>query len=206
MGLEIETPLYGTGSLKIIQGISDAASHGNMHLSTFFDVGFSRGKLRTLLQTVIKPTGILDVHLTGLAFMQSNLNTQSANYYTFGYGVVEGEHSSGGLVFALLKVTGGVPAVLFALEDEDAANNRYFPIEVEWNLDINELGGLRITSRRGQANSTSFATLEEINDRIDVSPFTVTEGEGIVFLSTNGEDDYPATTWLIDRTSIFELQ
>lgn len=205
VSLEITTPLVGNGSLK---HVVPAGSHtANMYLTNFAK-GFTKGRIRTLLRYVVRPSANAQCG-SGIIFMQSNLNpvTTASNYYKFFLGPGTAGGSPGTQYWQLTKHTSRTlvqtPSnILVETSSETAANNDYWPIQIEWIVDLAGLGGTRLTASKGTKNSTDFNTLATIYDHLDTStPHTTSVGEGL-FTVAYGTGVF---TTIFDETSIYEL-
>ena len=214
--LEISTPLVGNGSLRQAFGPQVAAGHGaNLHLTGSFARGFTKGRIRTLLRVRTRPASTNDVNTgAGIICMQSALNvTASGSCYFAGWGHNEAATGDNTRRFYILKVDGGLSDTSVSasqyLADSSTVTTTdgdYYPLEFEWQVDIPNLGGVRLILRRGTLNSTDFGTLATVYDIIDsTSPLTTTVAEGVGSIRGNTTTSGADFVFNWDETSVFQL-
>lgn len=208
VSIEINTPLVGDGSLKF--AASAAVNQKNMYL-TNLDKGFTKGRIRSLMRMVVRPTTQAYAR-AGLICMQSVINPAAATgaYYTFGWGVGSSTAGTPGTQKWLLMKrapSGQLSSVGTELNSTSVvvSASDYYPVQLEWVVDIADLGGTRLTASVGTLNSTDFGTLVTVFDYLDTSsPLTTSVAEGIFCTSANaaGAETY---TYTFDETTIYQL-
>jgi hypothetical protein len=209
--IDTTTPSVGSGTLEIVTTSSVIVSGWNAYLDTPFSKGFTKGRIRTLLGTGNSgafPINNFNMN-AGIIFMQSQLNlSEAGNCYCFGWGST----NTAAWRFSLFRL--GVNQGLDQLDDGEVvfyqatfpnpSVDDFYPIEVEWNLDEEELGGVRLTGRIGTLNSTDFGTLSDVVDTVDGNDYLTTSvAEGIYF--RKGDTDGTGRIWRWDETTIWEL-
>ena len=176
------SPLVGNGSLLVdATGTGDRAFSGNVTVASGIAIGLARGKLRTIVNVAS--------HTAGYRFGLSCLNSQKdMTIAGNGYGLLirQLDSSSIDTQLELVKITGGLTGTIEVLAS--SSNNPSgidggidFVIELEWQLDTLDLGGVHLVARA--ATGTNFGTMTEILEAQDfVSPHTSTVSEGFIGL------------------------
>lgn len=211
--LDVINPIVGSGSLSMHpQGGSAEGAH--LYLGGSFSKGFTKGQIRTLVNSSAPQTIRSGF---GIYFMQNQLdmvNNASSTYAFFWCNVDQGAGASN---FNLQKITATTadlfdprPISTHILSGSNTFNqtlalNQVLPMQVQWNLDQAQLGGIRITCSLGNPGDLNFNNLSTIYDLVDtVSPFTTSVAEGIGCEKSaggfSGNDG-----WRADNTRIQQL-
>jgi len=206
VSLEIATPIVGNGSLKI-RNTGTPTGCANLFL-TSLPKGFAKGRIRTLLQWQVRPSHAA-YERAGIAFMQSALHITSGtpSFYTFALGAKSGYPGTlhwliNKHVNTSLQSTG--PTVINESNSVTVADGDYWPIQVEWNADVSNIGGTRLTCSVGTKNSTDFGTLAVLLDTIDTSsPIVTSVAEGL--FDTHPAVGFTDHTACWDSTTIYQL-
>lgn len=207
VSLDISTPLVGVGSLKIANAVGTPTAV-NMYLTSLAK-GFTKGRIRTLMRVAVRPSHVAHEGC-GIVCLQSTLDVTagSGDCYTFRLGPgPSATGAPGTLYWGLVKHTSAIVNAGTALDisaSETVAAGDYWPTQLEWVVDIPNLGGTRLTASRGTKNSTDFSTLAVIYDYLDTaSPLTTSVAEGLFGCHpTTGSTSY---TYTFDETSVYEL-
>jgi len=213
--IDVATPMIGDGSLNLSHSGPNGPGGLNMYLGAPFSKGFTKGRIRTLIRWDTGGTiqvGDTLVH-SGVIFLQDQLDVSdtTGNFYTLGIGSAK---TGGDFKIRIVKHNIGLNNIGETSRTEIFTKNTggvhppsaddFWPIEIEWVVDIPGLGGTRLIAREGTKNSLDFGTLIDIYDAVDVSsPLTTSVAEGV--FSQGGTNFTNARTWTVDQTSIFEL-
>lgn len=204
--VSIAAPLVATGSLDITGSLTDP-NYVNL-LPSFASAiprAFTKGTVRTLIRyeagTFI-PANEKDF---GILCMQSQEDL------TLGVGAAYGglAHAifPAGFEFRIVKYNAGLtdtPQVLAStvVPEPYVIGTDIIALELEWVSDVINLGGVRLTLRRGIGALTDFSNLVTVLDIIDVpGPLTATTGEGLCFVDNQGAE---LNTALFDQTQTSE--
>lgn len=207
ISLDINTPLVGNGSLKFVNGQTPNGV-ANMYL-TSLGRGFTKGRVRTLIRMDARPSHVA-YERSGIVFLQSVLNPSvaSGNCYTFGWGVgASTSGTPGGQYWTLNKhaLSLGTAGSNLFNEAVSVSAGDYYPIQVEWVVDIAGLGGTRISISVGDLNSIDFSTLLPLVDYLDTSsPLTSSVAEGL-FTAHPSSGISGVHTYTFDETTIYQL-
>ncbi len=208
ISLEINTPLVGDGSLKFVNA-GTPNGYTNMYLTNLLK-GFTKGRIRTLIRADGRPSHVA-YERAGIVCLQSGLALNAnKNFYTFGWGVGSSTSGTPGTQYWTLgknvnTTLGSAPTSNLINEAVSVSTGDYYPIQLEWIVDIPNLGGTRLTASVGALNSTDFSTMAVLFDYLDTSsPFTTSVGEGVF-------DAHPASgfsvahTYILDETTVYQL-
>lgn len=195
VAIDILAPILNTGSLKVgpESSIADAAFCA-VPKNPPYPHGYTRGKLRSLIE--VASTGA-EQH--GLTCMQSQENVTGA---AGAFYALELDTLSLLNKINLVKYSAGLQGSKTTLAT--GANNGFTlntpkAVEIEWNMDLAELGGVQLIVRSGDA--TDFSDLVQLHNVIDTtSPLSTTVGEGLYAKRTSN-----ALEVRFDETRLDEL-
>lgn len=224
--LDIINPILGTGSLRQGDNPVPGTSGGQGVIATQLNNTFTRGLTRGRIRSIVRWDWPVESNGTGFILG----GTGPGIYYMCS--TLDIANVPGNFYFASLaredNLAGEVRPIIAKGTNEDlrSLNNSIGPatdklittasnitgvtegdtiaIQIEWNLDIAGLGGLRHTMSVGNIGDTDFSNLTVVYDLVEISPFTVSSVEGI---ANRHEDNDLATddaiTW--DNTGVFQL-
>lgn len=220
--LDLGSPINGAGSLLCSRTSTstNTSNEANMHLNTgSFTVGVTKGRIRSLIQIENSGVGAMTAHYAAIiACMYDpafSTTTTANDGYIAGFTVQsDGDQAirimkcgvgiaSGTSFDFALQITGNLAQVkpFGPLVDQDI-----LPIEFEWVLDVPNLGGIRLTFRRGNVGDTDFSNLSTILDVIDAaSPHTVASFEGLVTYNGGSGSGGTGSGVRWDDTTVSEL-
>jgi len=221
ISLEVGNPIVGSGSLAYnkpnIASTDDFGAHSQ--LDSTFTRGLTKGRIRTLLRvgdgwtdtgSFVEDTG------AGIFYMSDteDITGTGGNFYT---AYVARERNTPNLFRLLICRSAGQNTLTLAcrpdlgaqvLLDTAAsfvtAGEFVIPIQIEWNLDIAGLGGLRHTMSAGNLGDTNFNNLAVVYDFVEPSPLTVASFEGLATTFQTGATVAPFTV-VYDQTGVFQL-
>ena len=190
--LELVTPIVGVGSLESLHA---SASTFNGTLDGGFSRGFTKGRVRTLLHHEASSTPAAQhPGVYCMSDVQDATNI-AGDWYAL---VVDGG-TTGNL--RLLKGTGltlngiSTATVLGTPTNVPYALGQTISIQLEWNLNVDGLGGMLLKASTGTA--LNFSDLAEVQVFFESTPHTVANYEGI-FCRCDGSGEH-----FFDDTSIF---
>lgn len=223
--LDLSDPLVGNGSLRFQNGSTSNSDHHMtaMLKAASFTLGITKGRIRSLIQ--IEKGGHASIPNSdrlhfGVGCMRNLTGVEMSA--TGG-----GQLYIGGLAknfvadeweFGISRLTLGIPTSLdmiggggtgqtvvasggtITLTDQDI-----LPIQLEWILDIAQLGGIRLTLSRGNVNDLNFANLATVLDVVDPGALTTANAEGIWCNWGSGIGSGSSAGYRWDETSVFEL-
>lgn len=223
--LEVTNPIVGSGSLATGKPSADATLGAvNCHLDSGFTVGLEKGRIRTIFQPAFDTTltSVYNSYIGGMYFMSDadDLTTGTPDFYvaclTKAYNTADewrpiiGKRTGGTLQGAGFGYNGGSTGDVFVdtASTITLVEDNTISLQIEWNLDIAALGGLRITMSVGNPGDTDFGNLAVVYDFVDATPFTVATSEG---LATQSRTSSPGFYWEMDeymaydQTGVFQL-
>lgn len=176
------TPILGSGSFRFsTNGVSGAQQMSLVAIDPPYQHGVTEGRLRMLFRGAAFSSA--SGHYLGIAFMQSqeDLTGGAGSCYAW---MARTSNTSNTLThLSLRKFTSGVVSAGGTLIGSEIvlspalALNDVFALEVQWRLDIPELGGLEVIGRFGTATDYSDLT-DQVETVITTSVLTSTVGEG----------------------------
>lgn len=189
---ELVDPVRGTGSLfmdkagaagaeLVMTGVRDLAA----------ERGFTKGKFRSKFRGRATSSNA-SFHWTGILFMMSQNDVTDGAGTCYAFGVQTTLTPLRFSAIRLMKYTAGIvtpdtvpaqqlDAVNLNPTISIAATEDVFTLEVEWNYDPVELGGVNIVCRLGRTDD--FDDLAEFFNVTDTSsPYTTSVGEGFFVL------------------------
>lgn len=219
--LNITTPIIGSGSLS--QGnlvVGGSSGQGNMttHLNSGFTRGLTKGRLRSIVRWDwdVGSASLLDSNGFAFYYMASNLDITdgSHNFYLAGLcreRNVAGEvrpiisRGNGDDLNSIFWRPGGTDNIAdSATNITGVVSGDTIAVQIEWNLDIAGLGGMRHTMSVGNIGDTDFNNLAVVYDFVEGSPLTTSVVEGLAMIHEDSDvDPGDATTW--DNTGVFQL-
>ena len=228
--LDITDPIVGAGSLAL--GNSSAAYNsggGNITLDAGFTNGLEKGRIRTLVsprhQWQSSTSTFINVKFAGIYCMADVVDISNGfgnDFYAAG--ITKARDTANSVRLIIGKQVGGNTAnfavgtdgsalqadllvdtdALFTMNEDDI-----LPIQFEWNLDIAQLGGIRLTLSAGNVNDTDFTNLATVYDLVDSSsPLISTAGEGLMFsdqCNSSGFSNQSPDHFAYDQTGVFQL-
>jgi hypothetical protein len=194
-------PLVGTGSLQI-NNHADNGQNSVTHGYYTANKGFTRGRIRTLLQ--LTAVGGLPDAYAGIVCMQSQTDMSSTTGSAYMGLLGISNQGLGQLRYwgKLFKTTGGFLGSWTTLAT--STNTSLFTagttvaVQLEWVADSAVLGGVRLILSFG--SQTDFSDLAEICDYTDTSsPLSTAAAEGLMFrkigtFGDNAEARFDQTT------------
>ena len=196
--LDTITTIVGASSLKLASTIAGQANT-LPSLSSLLPHAFTRGAIRTLIKTVTLPSQI-QVGLYCMANTRSAIQGVSRSSYYVHFkntGVSTGEirilKNSGGI--------GGASSVLSTFSTTNKPNGSIFSLEFQWEVLIDEIGGVDLIVRTGLL--TDFSDLIDVIHIVDTSsPLILTQGEGIA-----ANDPTGVNAWDVryDQTTLYKI-
>lgn len=219
--LNVSDPIVGSGSLT--QGQNTDASV-NASVTTHLDSGFNRGLTKGRIRSIVRMDGnwvesaaFIDEIGFGIYYMSNNfdINNNTSDFYWAG--MARPRNSAGELQAVIARSPNKVLHLLdwnpFASTDElinshtpitGVVEGDTLPIQIEWNLDISGLGGMRHTMSIGNIGDTNFSNLTQIYDFVEAGPLTTSsiEGLGWTHQSTLNTANN-GVSW--DSTGVFQL-
>jgi len=221
-GLDISNPIIGTGSYSIDSSATNSTAQGAIAtLDNTFTRGLTKGRIRTLVRfdadnfanygasasTSVGPIifymcNNLDPTSTNTTFYATKLVMNGTNLVT---PVIYQRKTNSDIVTACGVGNGnnladGASQIAITADD-------HIPMQIEWNLDIPGLGGIRHTLSLGAVNDNDFSGLSVIYDVLDTSsPITTSVVEGIGFIYFDGSPSFQTGNLVtFDNTGIFQL-
>ena len=203
--LDLVTPIVGGGSLSLKNNAAPGTDDGIMMTpASPVASGFTRGKIRTLCR--IDTSATASGQGLGIFFMadQADLTLGAGSCYALVWRTATTNGAISQLHIA--NYTAGFDdPTSYTLASESFAQvvaGTVLAMEVEWNLDVIGLGGLRIIARRGSLTDelTDFSDMTEVVTHLDASPLLTSVGEGI-FMINNASGDMDVS---FDQTKIIE--
>jgi hypothetical protein len=200
--LELAGPIQGNGSLNFFHANPAAVTAAHLQRKSTFPRGHTKGSIRTLVKVVAFVGGTYTG--PGIQAMQSQLNM--ANSTGSSYFAYLGTGAAGGLwAFRVGKYVAGLNAVSGPQEfvaqgpTFGMVLSSFWPMEFEWVLDQENLGGIRLTTRLGTINTTSYTSLTTVSDLVHaVNPLTTSTAEGIGWAA--GTAPGSGSNFLFDNT------
>lgn len=201
VGLDSVEVIVGTGSLEIT-GTASIASQVN--LVPTLAGGLPQPALRGKLRQTIRPITLGGTKKLGLAAVQSarNITTSGSAYLAY----------LDGSLLVLGKITAGLSGTVTVLDSVSFALvvNKNYVLELEWTVDIAQLGGVDLYAAVRELSALETDTGEDdfeeserqIHKKDTSSPLSVTLGNGPIY-------DIPASASVpsvrYDRTRIFAV-
>jgi hypothetical protein len=191
--LQTTGALVDSSSLEVILTSSD---RWQAQLDSGQSRGFTVGKIRTLM----KVTAVSSAPNTfvGLFCMTESEDVTAISQDLY---MVAANPNNIAANLKLKKLNNGITD--FSGESTkgstqvDFTTGNLISLEMEWQLDVAEIGGIFITIRTGTA--TDFSDLSDVITYIDPSPYTSTFAEGLAIQTVTS-----TATVLFDETTIFE--
>lgn len=170
VNIDVASPIVGTGSLRLADpDIASARANLVPKITSALPHALLKGKMRQLVKVVAKGGG----GMFGIAAMQSARDLTAAGTAAY-LGVLLPANG----VVRILKVTNGLEfQTVLASATYAMDEGGIYAIELEWVVDVVELGGTRLIMRTGTA--LNFSDLVEVLSYTDISaPLITTLGEG----------------------------
>ena len=223
--LDVTTPIVGSGSLRYLNDTATDNFSMNSNLDSGFNRGFTKGRIRTLVRFDggwVDSGTSLDNMGVGIYYMSDNFdisNTTSDFYFA---GLVRDRNIAGSVKPVIAKTSAARilsdldwevtispgPDILYGTASSIAgvADTDVIPIQIEWDLNISDLGGMRHTMSVGNIGDTVFTNLAVVYDVVEsTNPFTVTVAEGIRFMAKSVSGPAANATATFDQTGTFRL-
>ena len=223
--LEIGNPIVGSGSLACGNRDAGTFTAGAVvtHLDSGFNQGLEKGRIRTLFRFNADTSTSIHTSVGGYVYFMSSaldITTGTPDFYVAGLSLsydtseevkpIIGKASSDSITTARFGVNGGSGTDLYTSTATDIAllEDQPIPFQVEWNLDIAQLGGLRITVSVGNAGDTDFSNLATVYDLVDPTPHTNAVGEGLAMQYVVASSAFYIALgeyFAFDQTGVFQL-
>lgn len=183
VSVDLGTPLVNQSSCAIKQkGLSDGFYGANMLLKTYYNAGFTRGYLRTLLRFDVLPDEAAEGTHGGIVCMQSvrDLTGTVGEGYLLGVGR---PYSETDIYLVLAKMYAGLASDDTEFDELgiygplDVVEGDYMPIQLRWDLEVGV--GIQLEASMGLINTLTYNTLAVVIDGVDATPFTTSVGEGL---------------------------
>lgn len=188
-------PPVGNGWLRLAIPINGEAAAAP---KAIYAQGVTQGKRRTLLYIAGASPSV------GLYCMQSQRNMLQGGGGD-AYALVFQIQSTVSKLFLTKITNGGVVGgtVLATAPDSLWTQGTVFAAELEWQLDLAELGGVRLTARLGTAlDFSNLAPVAALTNRVDItSPLTATVTEGFYAQRSTGFGG----DILLDQTELWDI-
>lgn len=196
-GLQTTGALIGTSSLEIVMGgatrIQGQPDSGNTR-------GFTKGKVRSLFRCTAF-TGdqtSINVGLFCLTSVEDVISTGTGDAYAVG---IYPEDSVTNVTLRKITQNFGEflsTGVLLDSAAKDFDTGTTIAMELQWNVDVPDLGGTQLIVRTG--SQTDYSDLTEVINHIDTSsPYLTGFAEGVFCDCDSGQ----TATFLIDNTVTF---
>lgn len=224
--LDVSTPILGSGSLSMGFQEDDFSPvySCTAQLDSGFTRGLTKGRIRTLARwdgPWIENVAFIDQVGFGIYYMASDLDiaNNASNFYFAG--LVRERNVAGDVVPTIAKASSkiledllwepGTADILIgsATHITGVVETDVIPIQIEWNLDLVGLGGLRHIMSVGSIGETNFNGLSVVYDFVEAaSPLTTSLVEGIGFMQQDGLFGgalSPDDGCSFDDTGVFQL-
>jgi hypothetical protein len=188
--------ILGASSLEVICNGSD---EWQGQLDAGQTRGFTVGKVRTLMKAV-SVTGTLSQVYPGLFCMSESEDVTAINQDLYMVAVNPNNVADN---IELKRLINSIDqfntATTLASAQIDFTVGNTIGLELEWQLDLVNIGGIALRVRTG--TQTDFSDLSLRFTYIDPSPLTTSFAEGLALYTNSGSGD---VTMLFDETAIFE--
>jgi hypothetical protein len=196
------SPVLGSGSL-LLKNTGFGGSLNVTSLVALSDSLYTPGLLKGRMRQVVNITSANRTR-AGFSFMHSHADISPSTGRAWYEAIALADFSGSQRRWGISRYTNGFfsGTTLFSSGTPVWSFSTTFTMEVEWNYDLADLGGLRITLRVGTA--TDFSDLAVVYNTIDTSGLITTSlGEGPYVLKWDTFGD--TYTVRYDNTSIYTL-
>ena len=181
--IDLVTPLLGSGSLLL--GPNGTAGRRINMVRTTTPNSFTSGRARFLLGTTV--VGSLDAF--GFVFQLSQADLTGASGQAYAYYVEQAACSS--WQPKLAKITAGLATRTVLASGTTYTATTARAVEVQWLLDIPNLGGMQLTVKLGTALDYSDLVLDSaLNILVSTSVLTTSVGEGPMLAASGSAGSY----------------
>jgi len=181
VALDTITKIIGTSSLALSVNHTQAQAN----LVPTLTGGLPQPALRGKIRNVIRVLSLGGGRIFGLAAVQSarNITTSGSAYLAY----LNGTH------LTLGKITAGLSGTITILGDAtfDLVTNLNYVLELEWNVDNAQLGGVDLTAKvrsitdlqSNQSEFTNMLLTTSIHKIDKTAPLLTTLGQGLIFVT-----------------------
>ena len=195
--LTASSPLSGSSSLELSLN-ANATNRGQAGyvIDSGVPLGMSKGKIRTLIQKV--SGNDVEEFASGI-FCLAEATDFGSNGSTEAYvAIMDTEFQ--GVQLRYTSITNSTSGLLTKVDSLGFTNGVTKALELEWDNNPTEIGGIHFIVRVG--SMTDFSDLTEVINFVDPTSRTIAGYEGICHIN---DSSLVSPVWYFDDTSIFEL-
>lgn len=224
--LNLSNPINGTGSLAIGFPPANATTEfTQIHLNSSFDPdrGITQGRLECIFRFDwdVAPQFTFDNCGMFMTFMCTNADPIANNAEFYAVGFIRARNAAGATPckFVVLKTpdlvtnwtnasfgNGGTEIFLETEPLIALTEGLTMPMRVDWQLDLVNLGGLRVTASHGDIGDTDYSNLAVKYDFIDGGVWaTPVVREGFSFIYNDTHAMQPTEGTILDDWAFYNL-
>ena len=192
---DLGSTIVGAGSLGVNMNSAFIRGGANSYLDGTHAQGYTSGRIRTLFEVgpYVVAGGNIGSIGGGIYYMASNQDISNITSAFYGVGLVRVRTGTGSMTPTIIKANAETLRTLFwhtqnpidtirqGADITGVTTGDVFALEIEWELDLVNLGGMRHRFSLGAKNDLNYNSLVEQWHFVEVNPFMVTTGEGVFY-------------------------